>query len=107
MASHVVDALAPTGRGAVWSATTDDLNVNVVAWSAGEGVGPHRNDERDVLLVILSGEGTVVVDAVGHPVAAGAVLVVPAGTEREVRAGPSGLRYVTGHVRRAPGVPIT
>lgn len=106
MALDLVDALAPTGRGAVWSATSDDLNVNVVAWSEGEGVGRHRNDERDVLLVVLSGAGKVIVGAASHPVAAGTVLLIPAGAEREVRAGPEGIRYVTAHVRRAPGVPL-
>lgn len=94
---------ADPGRGVTWSATSRDLNVNRVAWSPGDGVGAHVNSERDVLLVVLDGGGEVVVDGETRPLGAGSAVIVPAGAERSVRAGPDGIRYVSAHLRRPPG----
>jgi quercetin dioxygenase-like cupin family protein/hemerythrin-like domain-containing protein len=94
----------PAGRGVTWSASSDDLNANLVEWPAGEGVDAHVNAERDVLIVVLDGGGDVVVDGDARAVAAGSALIVPAGAERAIRAGRGGIRYATAHLRRPPGI---
>jgi mannose-6-phosphate isomerase-like protein (cupin superfamily) len=100
----VADLRAGEGRGVAWSARSDDLNVNVVVWPPGAGVDPHVNSERDVLWIVLDGQGEAVVDGRAHQVAAGWGALVPAGCERAVRAGPTGLRYASVHLRRPPGI---
>jgi mannose-6-phosphate isomerase-like protein (cupin superfamily) len=103
---HLADLLAPEGRGAVWSATSADLNVNLVLWPPGGGVDAHVNAERDVLWVVLEGSGEVAIDGAVHPVAAGWAAVVPKGAERAMRAGPEGIRYVSAHLRRPSGITL-
>ena len=103
---QLADLLAPDGRGVAWSATSADLNVNVVVWPPGGGVDAHVNAERDVLWVVLEGSGEVAVDGATHAVRAGWAALVPAGAERALRAGPEGIRYVSAHRRRPPGIAL-
>ncbi len=95
-------ALGTAGRGAVVGLASDDLNVNEVSWPAGEGVGEHRNDVVDVLLVVVDGAMTVVVDGEPYPLASRQLMVVPKGALRSLTAGRDGVRYVTCHRRRPP-----
>lgn len=90
------------GSGVIRGIASDDLNVNLVSWPAGGGVGEHVNDELDVLLVVVHGEMTVRV--AGAPVVVGAdqAVVVPKGTSRSIVAGAEGVRYLSSHRRRAP-----
>jgi len=95
-------SLGADGRGVVLGLASIDLNVNEVSWPAGDGVGLHRNDELDVLLVVIAGAATVSVDATDHRICAGQILLVPKGAARSVTAGPEGVRYLTCHRRRGP-----
>lgn len=92
--------LGAEGRGAVWGLASQDLNVNEVRWPAGGGVGLHRNDEVDVLLVVLGGSMTVVLDGVSHPLTSDQLMLVPKGAARSITAGADGVRYLTCHRRR-------
>jgi mannose-6-phosphate isomerase-like protein (cupin superfamily) len=105
-AAEVADLREPAGRGVAWSATSADLNVNVVTWPAGGGVGAHVNAERDVLWVVIEGAGEVAIDGARHRVGAGWGALVPAGAERSMQAGPEGIRYVSAHLRRPPGIAL-
>jgi hypothetical protein len=52
-------ASAPGREGVVWSLEAGpDLNVNLVRFGAGGGVGEHVNDEVDVVFVGVSGSGS-------------------------------------------------
>jgi quercetin dioxygenase-like cupin family protein len=103
---QLADLLAPDGRGVAWSATSADLNVNLVVWPPAGGVDAHVNAERDVLWVVLEGSGEVTIDGVAHSVAAGWAALVPKGAERALRAGPEGIRYVSAHLRRPSGIAL-
>ena len=92
-------------RGAVWRHESLDLDVNVVAFGAVEGVAEHVNGEVDVLVVGLSGSGTVEVDGRSYALTPGAVVVIPKGTRRSTRAGDDHVVYATCHRRRAGLVP--
>lgn len=89
------------GYGTLWSMAGADLNANLLAWPPGGRVGEHRNHERDVLLVVVGGGGTLTID--GRPLALRApqLVLVPRGATRGITAGPEGLRYVSAHLRRA------
>lgn len=110
-AQHVdVAALLAGGApGVLWSATSQ-LQTDVVALAAGGGVDEHVEPSLDVLLVVVSGGGRVTHSRPGgskvdEQVRAPAVLLLPAGTRRSMRAGPDGLVVVTAHRARPPFMP--
>ena len=93
-----------TGRaGVVWTLQGGgDLNANLVRFEAGRGVGEHVNDEVDVLIVGVSGSGTVSVDGEAYPVSNGTVIFVARGAARSTRAASEGFAYLSVHRRRGP-----
>jgi quercetin dioxygenase-like cupin family protein len=101
----VVDLLAPAdGNGVVWSTSPEGFHANLVSLEPGAAIEAHRNDEVDVLVIVVAGEGRVDVDGVPTAVRGGTAVVVPKGTVRRIVAtgGGAGLRYVTVHARRGP-----
>ena len=79
-----------------------DLNANLVCFRAGGGVGEHINDEVDVLVVGVSGSGSVIVEGEDHPVSNGIAVFVPRGTRRSTRAASEDFVYLSVHRRRGP-----
>ena len=100
--SQVVDLLAPDGNGPLWGTETDDLNATLLAWPANGGTGEHVNSERDVIVVVIAGSATVAIDGEPHEVRAGQTLTFKKGQSRSITAGPTGVRYLSVHLRRAP-----
>jgi len=99
-AVEIVDLTALDGRGPAWGTESEELNATLLVWRAGEGQPEHVNAERDVAVVALAGSGMLTVDGAEHPLAAGALAIVPRGVARSVVAGPDGLRCLTVHRRR-------
>ena len=93
------------GSGAVWSATSDDLNVNLVRWESG-GVAEHANAEVDVLLIGVSGAGVVTVDGVEHALGPATLCLVPKGARRSIHATTAPFAYLTCHRRRGGLWPV-
>jgi quercetin dioxygenase-like cupin family protein len=100
----VVDLKSASGatgeRGPVWTKASDDLNVNLIVLSRGEGVAEHVNAEVDVLFVGVDGEGMLTTGDDAHRLLAGQVLLVPKGAHRSIRATSERLAYLTCHRRR-------
>ena len=96
-------ARAATGRGPAWTLRSDDLDVNLLVFGAGEGVVEHRNAETDVLVVGVEGEGVVTVDGRPYPVGPGRAVLVRKGARRGTRASGGRFAYLTCH-RRRPGL---
>lgn len=92
---------ANSQEGVCWSRRSDELDVNLVAWSPDHGVGSHVNSACDVLLVGLRGRGDVTIGGRVVRLEPGNVLVVPRGVDRAIRA-QTRLLYLTCH-RRQPG----
>ena len=92
------------GRGPLWGTASEEVNATLLAWPAGEATPEHVNAERDVLIVVMAGGGTVTVDGVAHEVAAEDALLVSKGAARSVTAGPEGIRYLSVHLRRTLGI---
>lgn len=87
--------------GAVWTRESDDLNVNLLVFPAGDGVQEHVNSEVDVLLVGIAGDGLVTVDGLPRVLRAGQAIVIPKGVRRGTRAVSDPFAYLTCHRRRA------
>lgn len=89
------------GNGVLWSLEdSEDLNVNLVHLRPDTLIGNHVNSDVDVVLLALAGSGTVVVGGRTYVLKASTLAYVPRSSEREVRAGPEGLTYVSLHRRR-------
>ncbi len=99
--ADIVRGIAASGReGVCWSASSSDLDVNLVAWSPSHGVGLHENDAVDVLFVGVRGTGVVEIDGRPFELRPGRALILPRGARRSVRASTRFL-YLTCHRRRA------
>lgn len=94
--------LAGSGRAVLWGLETADLDVNLVAWPAGDGVAEHVNAQVDVLLVVVDGGLRIRLDGDDVPVAAGQAIVVSKGVARSITADATGVTYLSAHRRRAP-----
>lgn len=89
--------------GPVWTHQSDDLNVNLVVFAAGDGVAAHTNAEVDVLIVGIGGLGSIEIDGQIHPCEPGQAVVIPKGARRATRASSDQFAYLTCH-RRRPGI---
>jgi quercetin dioxygenase-like cupin family protein len=109
--AKIAEILASTEerRGVVWSLQeSGDLNVNLVRFTEGEGVGEHVNDEVDVLLVGVSGSGEVRINGRLQCLSSGTLILLPKGARRSTRGSSADFAYLTVHRRRGPlkiGVP--
>jgi mannose-6-phosphate isomerase-like protein (cupin superfamily) len=94
--------IAAGGSGAILARETEDLDLNLVRFADGAGVGAHVNREVDVILVALAGSGIVRSDENEVPVVAGNALLIPKNTERAIRSqGDGEFAYLSVHRRRA------
>lgn len=93
-------ATVAPARGPQWGLETEDLNATLLVWQAGEGVPEHVNDEVDVLILSVEGEGEVSVDGRVFVLAAGQTIVVPKGASRSVRAKSGRFAHLNVHRRR-------
>jgi mannose-6-phosphate isomerase-like protein (cupin superfamily) len=110
-AGPVIDlaGLAARARhpGPAWSRRSDDLDVNLLVFPAGEGIERHINHEVDVLLVAISGVGWIEVGDEQLPIHPGEALLIPKGLPRAILASPEGLAYLSCHQRRRALLPST
>jgi len=96
-------ATAEERKGVVWSLQeSGDLNINLVQFDEGEGVGEHVNDEVDVLFVGVSGAGEVRINGRLHYLASGTLVLIPKGAQRSSRGTSANFAYLTVHQRRGP-----
>ena len=104
-AVSVVDLAAlsqeSTIRQPSWAYQSADLNVNLLAWGADEGVVEHVNSEVDVLLVGIAGDGLVEVDGTAQPLRSGQAIIIPKEVRRAIRSTGGRFAYLTCHRRRA------
>jgi quercetin dioxygenase-like cupin family protein len=100
-------AADPEATGAVWRLAEPgrQLDANLVRVPPRGSIDAHAEPDLDVLLLVVSGDGTLGSAAGPHPVEPGSLVWLPHGSVRSVTAGVSGLSYVTVH-RRRPGMQI-
>ena len=103
--SGPADLAAGSGKGPLWGTASADLNATLLAWPPGHATPDHVNEERDVLLVVIEGSATASIDGERHELHAPAAMIIPKGAERQITAGPQGVRYLTAHLVR-PGLSI-
>jgi mannose-6-phosphate isomerase-like protein (cupin superfamily) len=95
--------LAHQQSGPQWGAESDDLNATVLSWEEGRGVAWSVNNELDVVMVVLDGEGEARIEDEVVQLKAGVALLIPKGAQRSVIASSQWLTYMNVH-RRRPGL---
>jgi mannose-6-phosphate isomerase-like protein (cupin superfamily) len=93
-------AHSATAPGAIWTRQSEDLNVNLLVFTSGDGVAEHVNAEVDVLLVGIAGTGAVTIDGTRQILSPGIAMVIPKGTSRSIRSMSDSFAYLTCHRRR-------
>ncbi len=89
--------------GVVWSLPSGgDLETNLVRLDPGGAIGSHVNDEVDVVIVVVTGRGRVVIDGVDHELHRDVLARVPRGARRELLTGEEGITYLSIHRCRGP-----
>jgi quercetin dioxygenase-like cupin family protein len=92
--------------GALWRLDGEDLQANLVRLGRGHRIQPHRNDEVDVLMVVVLGQGELSLDGQVHPLAPMVVAHLPKGTVRAIGAVDGPLAYLSVHRRRSAGLQV-
>jgi quercetin dioxygenase-like cupin family protein len=98
---------SPVPSGARWTLAEPgrQLDANLIHLPAGQRVDTHTEPDLDVVLVVVSGGGTVATPDGEQTIADGNVVWLPRGSTRNITAGNNGLSYLTVH-RRRPGLRI-
>jgi quercetin dioxygenase-like cupin family protein len=90
--------------GALWRLDGEDLQANLVRLGRGDRIQPHRNDEVEVLVVVVCGRGELTLDGQIHQLAPMVVAHLPKGTVRAIEAVDEPLAYLSVHRRRSAGL---
>jgi quercetin dioxygenase-like cupin family protein len=88
-------------RKPAWGLQTKDLNLNLVVLNADGGVAHHTNNEVDVLLVAIDGEGRVEIEGQSWVIRPGQAIGVPLGASRSIACTADRFAYLSCHRRRA------
>jgi quercetin dioxygenase-like cupin family protein len=92
--------------GALWRLDGEDLQANLVRLDQGDRIQPHRDDEVDVLVVVVSGRGELTLDGQVHQLAPMVIAHLPKGTVRAMGAVDGPLAYLSIHRRRSAGLQL-
>jgi quercetin dioxygenase-like cupin family protein len=93
-------ARSATAQGAIWTRESQDLDINLLVFTAGEGVAEHVNAEVDVLLVGIAGAGAVTTDGTSQNLSAGHAIIIPKGARRGIQSMSDHFVYLSCHRRR-------
>ncbi len=89
------------GQRIAWSASSEQLNVNLIILQQDERIDVHTNDEVDVLIVGIDGVGEITIGDVARRITPSAAVVVPRGVARGMSAVEAPFAYLTCHQQRA------
>ena len=92
--------------GARWRLDGEDLWANLVRLDQGDRIRPHRNDEVEVPVVVVSGRGELTLAGQAHQLAPMVVTHLPKGTVRAIEAVDGPLAYLSVHRRRPTGLQV-
>ncbi|POX40929.1 cupin domain-containing protein [Streptomyces sp. Ru72] len=104
---RALTGMAPESAGAVWKLAESgrQLDANLIRLPARQRVDTHTEPDLDVLLLVVSGDGTLGGPDGPRRLTEGTLLWLPRDSTRSVTAGEDGLSYLTVH-RRRPGMQI-
>jgi quercetin dioxygenase-like cupin family protein len=92
--------------GALWRLDGEDLQANLVRLDQGDRIEPHRNEDVDVLVVVVLGRGELTLDGQVHQLAPMVIAHLPKRTVRAIEAVDGPLAYLSIHRRRSAGLQV-
>jgi quercetin dioxygenase-like cupin family protein len=92
--------------GTRWRLDGEDLQANLIRLGPGGRIQPHRDDEVEVLVVVVSGRGELTVDGQVHQLAPMVVAHLPKGAVRAIEVVDGPLAYLSVHRRRQGGLQV-
>lgn len=97
--------IATGAAGAIWKLEEPlrELDSNIIALPAGDGIDAHQGPDNDVMIHVLHGSGTLGTAEGDLTLRPGDLLWMPRRSMRRFTADGSGLVYHTVHVRK-PGL---
>ena len=98
-----IAALQFQNSGPQWGEASDELNVTALSWENGKGVQAHVNDELDVCIIVIAGEGEATINDENCALRPGVAIVIPKGSTRSISSSSPRLTYYSIH-RRRPGL---
>jgi quercetin dioxygenase-like cupin family protein len=90
--------------GALWRLDGEELQANLVRLGQDDRIEPHRNNEVDVLVVVIAGRGELTLDGQAHQLAPATLAHLPKGAVRAVVPVDGPLVYLSVHRRRPVGL---
>ena len=94
-------SLSKEGRtGPIWATETEDLDCTLLQWNEGHEIASHVNDEVDVVMTVLQGEGMIEIGGAKTILKQGVIVVIPKGAGRRITAETTPLVYLNVHKRR-------
>jgi len=92
----------PLVSGAVWKLEVRDrdLDSNIIALPPDGVIDAHAGPDLDVLIHVLGGSGKLTSERGALDLQPGVLAWLPRRSQRQLSAGPGGLRYLTVHRRR-------
>lgn len=91
---------AATHSGPQWAHESEDLDITLLSWQAGQSIAPHINSEVDVVWIGVTGEGVAKINGASHELRPGVLLFIPKGCERSVEGVSTQFCYLSVHRRR-------
>lgn len=92
-------------EGPIWHQNSEQMNVNLIRFSAGQGVAQHINQRFDVFGVVVAGEGVLAIEDETYQLRAGQAFLIPRGVRRSLRSTSSTFAYISCHQRRGGLMP--
>ncbi|MFF4322829.1 hypothetical protein [Streptomyces sp. NPDC001568] len=101
--ADLVMALSEGQSGALWRLRDParQMDANLVRHLPGTGGEASTEDEVDVMLVVVAGDGTLTLNDETTRLLPGRLALLPRGASRSLLAGPEGLVVLTTHRRRS------
>jgi quercetin dioxygenase-like cupin family protein len=92
----------PDATGAIWKLETRhrDLDTNLIQVRPSATIDAHTGPDIDVLIHVVQGTGQITTELGTLELRPGALVWLPARSQRRFDAGADGLRYLTIHRRR-------
>lgn len=105
--TQALAAVLPAPAGALWKMAESgrQLDANLIHLPPRQRVDTHTEPDLDVLLLVVTGSGTLDGADGPHRLTVGTLLWLPRGCSRSLAADQDGLSYLTVHQRR-PGMQI-
>ena len=91
---------AASHSGPQWAHESEDLDATLLSWENGRRIEAHVNNEVDVVMIGVEGEGRVAVNGEINEVRPGVALLIPKGCERAIESASQRFSYLSVHRRR-------